>query len=65
MSAGDDIERVKDGPHFDRCLCACGAMHYFCGECGVQDDDCSDAFAPAVGPAGAEAAPDPTGGVSR
>ena len=24
------------GDHFfDRCLCACGVMHYYCAQCGV------------------------------
>ena len=26
---------------FDRSLCACGLMHYFCGGCGRQDDECN------------------------
>ena len=26
---------------FDRSLCACGAMHYYCTECGAQTDECS------------------------
>lgn len=32
-----------DGPHFDRSICACGSMHYYCGGCGAQDDDCEPA----------------------
>lgn len=34
---------------FDRTLCACGAMHYYCGSCGVQDDDCDPIFHDACG----------------
>ena len=28
---------------FDRSLCACGSMHYYCANCGAQLDECSDA----------------------
>lgn len=31
-----------DGPHFDRSICACGSMHYYCGDCGSQDDACDE-----------------------
>lgn len=26
--------------HFDRSLCACGAMHFYCNDCGEVLDDC-------------------------
>jgi hypothetical protein len=28
--------------HFDRSICACGSMHYFCNQCGTQAEPCSD-----------------------
>lgn len=31
---------------FDRSLCACGSMHYYCTECGAQTDECSPASEP-------------------
>lgn len=29
-------------PHFDRSLCACGAMHCYCSRCGEQLDPCDE-----------------------
>lgn len=26
--------------HFDRSLCACGAMHTYCNDCGINLDEC-------------------------
>lgn len=31
-----------DAISFDRSICACGVMHYFCEECGCQADECED-----------------------
>ena len=28
--------------HFDRSICPCGSMHYYCGQCGQQIDPCDD-----------------------
>lgn len=28
--------------NFDRSICACGSMHYFCNQCGTQAEPCSD-----------------------
>jgi len=27
---------------FDRCICSCGAMHYYCAKCGTRLGDCPD-----------------------
>lgn len=29
-----------DSLSFSRTLCACGSMHHYCGDCGVQAEDC-------------------------
>ena len=31
---------AKGDHNFDRSLCACGAMHYYCNVCGSQGDPC-------------------------
>jgi hypothetical protein len=31
-----------DAVSFDRSICACGMMHYFCQECGRQADPCDE-----------------------
>lgn len=28
---------------FDRSICHCGRMHYFCNDCGAQIDACTEA----------------------
>lgn len=38
-------ECTHPNPSFDRSICACGLMHYYCDECGAQTDECDEEFA--------------------
>ena len=33
-------DRFKGNVSFDRTICACGSMHYYCDDCGWQTDPC-------------------------
>lgn len=41
---------AHESTHFDRTLCACGAMHTYCDDCGHAIDECDAAPDPNVGP---------------
>jgi hypothetical protein len=41
---GGDRECLHPDHSFDRSICACGSMHYYCVDCGAQVDDCAGEF---------------------
>ena len=47
QSSAASVDRCECGADaddisFDRSICACGSMHYFCNQCGTQADPCAD-----------------------
>lgn len=44
--SGEAADHDCDTGHFDRTICACGAMHSYCATCGSLQDPCPYVIAP-------------------